>query len=428
MSIKSSFFLLVVFLSGCGSLFGQTASDISESQKWLQESQSHLENKEYRLFKESVQQAVNLRPNHPSLILNYAYAYCLTEEYGKALKKLAEIAQMGVYIDLDRIEEFAKLSSINGYKKVVESFKNNLSLVGQASLEFELTNRDLLVEGIYYNTQENSFYLTSVHQQKVLKYNIESGDLTETTVELSPLSIKPDRTGDFLWISLAGIKEGSTTGKNDLGKSGLAKFDLPNNELLEYYYFPEDSADHSFGDILPDKGNIIYISDSKSAVIYQFDKESKEYSALTEDGQFISPQGMLFSSNGNSLIVSDYSIGLVMVNMKTGSTMTLDNQTNTTLLGIDGIYRWTDSIIAIQNGVRPNRVIKLIMNSDETAVIDYEILLANHPAVDDPTLGVVLDPTFYFNANSQWGKFSQDYNEEKMGQRNNPKILSIKLK
>ena len=80
------------------------------------------------------------------------------------------------------------------------------------------------------------------------------------------------------------------------------------------------------------------------------------------------------------------------------------------LFGIDGLYRYGDELIAIQNGIRPNRVIALALGSDGISIAASRILARELPEFDEPTLGTVVGDQFYFVANSHWNRFDRDGN------------------
>jgi hypothetical protein len=73
-----------------------------------------------------------------------------------------------------------------------------------------------------------------------------------------------------------------------------------------------------------------------------------------------------------------------------------------TLLGIDGLYYHKSTLIGGQNGVNPQRVIRLTLSKDVNRFDRFETLEANNPAFDEPTLGVLVKHDFYFIAHSQW--------------------------
>ena len=76
--------------------------------------------------------------------------------------------------------------------------------------------------------------------------------------------------------------------------------------------------------------------------------------------------------------------------------------------GTDGLYRHGHWLLAIQNGIRPNRVVALQLDNSGLAVTRYEVLAAALPDFDDPNLGVVVGDRFHFIANSHWPKFDRE--------------------
>jgi hypothetical protein len=67
-------------------------------------------------------------------------------------------------------------------------------------------------------------------------------------------------------------------------------------------------------------------------------------------------------------------------------------------------------LIAIQNGIRPNRVVEFELSTDGSSVIGSRILAMNLPEFDEPNLGVIRGDEFLFIANSHWNRFDRDGN------------------
>jgi hypothetical protein len=74
------------------------------------------------------------------------------------------------------------------------------------------------------------------------------------------------------------------------------------------------------------------------------------------------------------------------------------------VLGIDGLYRVGESLLAIQNGTQPTRLLRLTIAGDRMATV--EVVDAAHSKMDEPTLGVVVGDRFYYVANSQGAAFA----------------------
>ncbi|MEP2669856.1 MAG: hypothetical protein ABJH04_12710, partial [Cyclobacteriaceae bacterium] len=67
----------------------------------------------------------------------------------------------------------------------------------------------------------------------------------------------------------------------------------------------------------------------------------------------------------------------------------------------DGLYRYKNNLIAIQNVFFPESIIQLQLNQQFNQVEKHNVLAINLPQFDIPTTGVVVGDWFYFIANSQ---------------------------
>ena len=99
-----------------------------------------------------------------------------------------------------------------------------------------------------------------------------------------------------------------------------------------------------------------------------------------------------------------------------------------TVLGINGLYSYHGSLIGVQNGVNPQRVVRLSVKRDLSRIERPETLEANNPVFDEPTLGVLVKDTFYFIANSQWGAIDEKGQMVPEGKLKEPIVLKFKLR
>ena len=65
------------------------------------------------------------------------------------------------------------------------------------------------------------------------------------------------------------------------------------------------------------------------------------------------------------------------------------------------------SLIAIQNGIRPYRVVRLRLDElPQRHSHPLEVLESNHTLFDEPTTGAVVRDRYYFIGNSHWPAFA----------------------
>ena len=138
-----------------------------------------------------------------------------------------------------------------------------------------------------------------------------------------------------------------------------------------------------------------------------------------------SPSRSKSLTTGTKLFVSDYSKGIFVIDLKTRQITELAS--DFTLLGIDGLYFYRGSLIGVQNGVNPQRLIRLSVRKDLSRIDGFQIIEANNPVFDEPTLGVLVKDSFYFVANSQWGAIDKNGQLASEDKLKDPLILKVKL-
>jgi hypothetical protein len=108
------------------------------------------------------------------------------------------------------------------------------------------------------------------------------------------------------------------------------------------------------------------------------------------------------------LYVADYSRGILRIDLATRAVRLLETADDVLALGIDGLYLVEGSLVGIQNGVAPHRVVRLRLDASGNRVEHAEVLERARPDYAEPTLGVVVDHDLFYVAASQWERFRDD--------------------
>ncbi len=120
------------------------------------------------------------------------------------------------------------------------------------------------------------------------------------------------------------------------------------------------------------------------------------------EGYFDTPEALAENADASVLIVSDFIAGLYRVDLVKGSLTHIKPPEGGSLLGLSQLVRYGDDLIGVETGFKPNRVVRLHMSPDWSAVDREEVLLRSDDALAQPTGGVVEDDHFVFIAKSQW--------------------------
>ena len=297
--------------------------------------------------------------------------------------------------------------------------------VGEATIAYQHDSADFIPEGIAAGP-DGELYLGSIRHGDIVRIADDTRRLIAASdgPHWSVFGMRLAEDG-LLWFVSSAIPEFAELEEADAGKTGLYALDTRTGDIVVRAVVPDTGNKQVLGDLVLDGDDTIYLADQADGIIYWYSIKSNEFSTLVDRGQLVSPQGLVFDESGSSLYVADYVAGLYRVSLSTGNVERVTPHESTNDYGIDGLYRYKNKLVAIQNGIRPNRVVEFQLSADGSVVIASKILAMNLPEFNDPNLGEIVGDSFLFIANSHWPKFDRDGNlpEDLTG----PIVLKIDL-
>jgi sugar lactone lactonase YvrE len=387
------------------------------------------EAKDYASYLLNMEKAAALWPGHPTLMYNLACAHALTGHGPEALRLLGGIARMGLVYSAEKDSDFDSIKSTAEFKAVLERFASNRLRAGRGEPALTLSEKGLVTEGVAYDPVEKFFYVSSIYRRKIVRARL--GGATEDFAGereglWSVFGMKVDARRRLLWATTAAHPQMQGFREEENGASAVLKFDLRSGKLLKRYALPKTSGPHLLGDLTLDARGDVYTTDSLSPAIYRITSAKDEIEPFVSGAPFVSPQGLDFSPDGQ-LFVADYARGVFAVDTSTKKVSMLASPPDATLLFIDGLYFHRGALVCVQNGVNPMRVVRLRLDKSRAAVERFEVLEANSPFFDEPTLGVVVGDDLYYVANSQWEAIGRDGQLAPLEKLHEHVILKLKL-
>lgn len=264
--------------------------------------------------------------------------------------------------------------------------------------------RDFLPEGVAWDRLHNRFLLSSVRLNRVDTVEWKSGR-THRFAEApgSVLGLHVSMDGKSVWAVWTSFGSGF---KNNHG-TGIVAWSLADAHRIGAWPLRDRDVRANLGDLLILDSHTIVASDSGTGAIYQFDLQRHDYRVVIAAGQFSSPQGIAAGRAEGGVYLADYDTGLWRVALVDGSRKAMTAPTGVELRGIDGLYRVGNGLIGVQNGTSTHRILWIALTDDD-AISRVEPLAQGRPEWDEPSLGVVVDGRFWFNAASQWSRFDDD--------------------
>jgi len=348
-------------------------------------------------------------PENSRVVRNLAWQEQRAGNPAEAEKFLRMYAAMGA--TLSEASPIYKTLSDAGTLAKVPELKRNTNAKTTGSLAFALGDANLVTEDIAYDPATKHFFVSSVHQKKILECDTagKCEDAIVSTLD-APLdavqALHVDAARGVLWATTAALNAEADFRPESKGRSAVLKFDMRSRKLIRRFE-PEDKRDHGIGDMTMARNGDIYASDGQSGDVYLIRHDGSKLETLVPAGEFISPQTPALNEDESILYVPDYLEGIAAVHLKDGTIEWVKAANSTALEGIDGLYWTKDGLIATQNGVSPERIVRFRL-SESNVVSGFEVLEANWAGLGEPTHGVIVGHDFYCLVNSGWDRVGQD--------------------
>lgn len=379
-------------------------------------------------FYDMIIKANELHPYHQGIMYYRGIAAALTNRPEEAVQFLREAVLVNATFDLT-LKDLQVLSGKQDFEALKNLQQELQKPVIHADTAWVIKDRSLHLETVAAGEKEGIYYLSSVHQRKVLKID-KTGNTTDfiKTAEdgmTAVLGIKVDKKKKLLWACASPMPE--MVNFDTLSVSAVFKYDLNTGKLLDRYTPQPSSKECVFGDLLLSKRGEVFISDTQNNTILKVNESTHALESFFTSEEFWNIQGITFSTDEKFLFISDYIKGIFRLNMQTKELIQLTREPLVSLKSIDGLIWYQNSLIAIQNGVVPMRVTRYFLNSSLDTITRFEIIDRGHPAFSEPTNGCMVGDTLYYVANSQWGGYDDKHQLKPADQLQDIVILKADL-
>jgi len=320
----------------------------------------------------------------------------------EALRRLARYAAMGLTADLAADSALTSLRTLPGWAPLAERIARNADPVRRGDTVFVLPSRDMLAEDIAYDARSGRFFVSSMRERRILVVDREghAQDFVASGRDglWAAVDLAVDERCGLLWVSTDAIPFQVGYDSADAGRAALIAFDLGTGRLVRRIEARRDTA-HFLADLAVAPTGEVYVSDNATQAVYVVRPGADSLEVLVPGGVLTDPQNPALSPDGRRLFVADYLLGIAVVDLATRRLGWLPQPPDMATNGIDGLYVAGRSLIAVQNGTAPERIVRFPVDEGFTRILGWEVLERN-PQLNEPTHGVVVGDWFYFIANS----------------------------
>lgn len=379
----------------------------------------------------------------PRYLLTVATIEARLGHKDEALKWIEKYVATGLSFDPSKDEDLKTLMSVGTGEKVAALMNEHGLPVTNAEFVCQLQQADTMPEDIAYlkragTKSAGSFYVSSIQHHTIYRISLPKAGSRQCTMEELPLpadakrwstlAISADPKRQVLWMTASAMPGFSGISKEDEGKAVLMEIDPTSGKVLRRFD-PATTGPAVLGDMCVTDSGTVYVTDSIGGGVYRLhgDLQTAKLEKIA-DGLF-SPQTPVLSRDGKRLFVADYTMGVAVIHLPAaGATPHLDAKINylphpgsVAVVGLDGLYRNGDSLIGIQNGTEPERIVRFLMNPAQTEVTGAQII--HQIAQLDPTHAVEVGEWFYATSNVGWSKVDDNTGQLKPGEKFTPPVL-----
>jgi hypothetical protein len=313
-------------------------------------------------------------------------------ETREALQNLKDCLALKEGFDPSGSPSLGALKGTKEFDDLVATVHRDFPVVAHAKLALASEEKDLIPEGLAYDARQNLFFLSSMHQRKIVVIGADGKAVDFVPAGfahiLPVLGIRPDPNDGTVWAS-------SWDENGD--RSELLHFDHAGKLLGRYSL--SDGAKHGFNDLVVAKDGDVFLTDSVSNQVYHFSAQNKLFAPLPLSRELSAPNGIALDSEDHQLFIAD-DFGMVRFDTAASTSSEVNPGLHNTLAGIDGLYYRKGTLIAVQNGIGQPRIVAFRLNRENSSVTQTTVLENRTSFTKLPTTGALRDNDFYFITNS----------------------------
>jgi sugar lactone lactonase YvrE len=370
-------------------------------------------------------------PGQPAYTWALAQLVAAQNDTAALLRVLDRYAALGLGRDVAGNAQLRGYAGLPAFAAAVAAHERHRSPFNAGRTLFTLPDSTFYPEGLAYNPRTRSFFVTSVRHRTIAEVG-PAGRVREVLPRGQSnlgamLGVAVDAGGRALWATTSGIPQMAGYGEADAALATLLRIDIETGTIEKSWALPPAGVPKVLGDVVSGADGRIYISDSRNPVLYAFDPMRETFETITSP-LFRSLQGIAPTDDANVLYVADYSYGLLRANPASGQVVRVEDAPSTTSLGCDGIAWEAGSVICVQNGNAPARVVRFDLSEDGGRITNVVLLDRNLPIADEPTVGKVVAGRFVYVANSQWEKYDDNGALKHGAVLTRPVLLSVPVR
>lgn len=336
------------------------------------------EHRDVPRFVQTTGQLVEWAPTSPPLRFLHAEALALSGRTAPALVELRWLATHGYHYAFWEGRNFASLPVAPELTALREATTRNGQPSGRIAQIIRIDPPDLDAEGV--DALGSDWIVGSMANgslYRVARSGVTTMLWSETEWRRRLFGVRHDPERNIVWACSNGPDDHHAQAQ--LLRILMEPLEVRRSALPDPRTLCNDVA------LLPD--GAVAVSDSERGSIWQL-TASGTWRELAAPGTFAYPNGLTYLAAAQRLVVADLR-GLWTIDLANLRVAAVDAAEGTFVGGIDGLYAVGGELFAIQNGLRPHRVVFIALAGDARRVERMEIIASNLPQLAQMTTAAV---------------------------------------
>lgn len=367
----------------------------------------------------AVQRLHELRPYNADFMRQLVEGYARTDRLSQAFNIMLKMQQQGLTEDWAAVEGLDAMRQYPLFEHLSTLMDEAGRPFGEARVEQELPGSVVMPEALAFDEESDRLFVGTVHRGEIL-VRAEDDDSGEASLKtfatpqtvpglMAVFDLVADVERGHLWVATGSTSQFAGATATNFGRTSLIKLDLASGEKLGEYRVPPDGRPHLLGALALADDGTVYAADTVTPFIYRLEPDMERPEVFIGNPMFTSLRGLTLSADESMLYVADYERGLfVFETAESRRGLPLAGPDTLNLGGIDGLYRWGDSLVMIQNGISPDRVLRLDLDESGGRIENVAPLVVAHPRFDTPTFGTLAGDDLLFLGSNHWDDVRSD--------------------
>ena len=355
---------------------------------------------------------IALRPHMGAYRLDKVVTLAREDRKSEAYTLLIDLQNTGYAYDLRGDERFANIATTQVWDYIVDNFDANRAPYGEGTVLHTLPREDLLIESVGWDASRKQLLVGSAREGKV--YRVEKDGKLVPLVSADAdngmwavLDFVVDAKRGFLWVASSAVPhfKGYKPGV-DVGRAGIFKFDLKTGKFIRSFLSPEGQGNiFMLASLALGVDGEIYALDIINSALYQV--RDDQFRRLVHAPAFPAMRALTVSGDGKNLYLADYERGIVGIELATLKAFDVRVPTKLSLQGIEALFWFEGSLVAVQSGMTPPRVMRFGLSDDGRTITGVTPVEASNPAFAKVGKAAMDGSSIYVVGNSQLDNYDR---------------------